>query len=149
MPPPPHPADSGPPQRGQVTVWMLGLAVMLLFLGGLSLDLWRAFTERQTLANAVEAAAIAGGSGIDEARFRTTGTLALAPQRAEQLAVGNLRSQPVFPRLDAAQVNATDAQVEVVATTTVQFTLLRVLLPNDRPFTVEVRAVSVPRESGA
>jgi hypothetical protein len=37
----------------------------------------------------------------------------------------------------------------VVATTTVQFTLLRVLLPNDRPFTVQVRAVSVPRESGA
>ena len=63
--------------------------------------------------------------------------------------MGNLRSQPVFPRLDAAQVNATDAQVEVVATTTVQFTLLRVLLPNDRPFTVQVRAVSVPRESGA
>jgi Flp pilus assembly protein TadG len=149
MPPPPHPADSGPPQQGQVTVWMLGLAVMLLFLGGLSLDLWRAFTERQALANAVEAAAIAGGSGIDEARFRTTGTLALAPQRAEQLAVVNLRSQPVFPRLDAAQVNATDAQVEVVATTTVQFTLLRVLLPSDRPFTVQVRAVSVPRESGA
>jgi Flp pilus assembly protein TadG len=149
MPPPPHPADSRSRQRGQVTVWMLGLALMLLFLGGLSLDLWRAFTERQALANAVEAAAIAGGSGIDEARFRSTGTLALAPQRAEQLAVGNLRSQPVFPRLDTAQVNATDAQVEVVATTTVEFTLLRVLLPNDRPFTVQVRAVSVPRESGA
>jgi Flp pilus assembly protein TadG len=149
MPPLHHPADPGPRQRGQVTVWMLGLAVMLLFLGGLSLDLWRAFTERQALANAVEAAAIAGGSGIDEARFRSTGTLALAPQRAEQLAVGNLRSQPVFPRLNSAQVNATDAQVEVVATTTVQFTLLRVLLPDDRPFTVQVRAVSVPRESGA
>ena len=122
-------ADPGPRERGQVTVWMLGLAVMLLFLGGLSLDLWRAFTQRQNLANAVEAAAIAGGSGIDEARFRSTGTLALAPQRAEQLATGNLRSQPVFPRLDTAQVNANEARVEVVATTTVQFTLLRVLLP--------------------
>jgi hypothetical protein len=54
----------------------------------------------------------------------------------------------VFPRLDTAQVNATDAQVEVVASSTVQFTLLRVLLPEDRPFTVRVRAVSVPRESG-
>jgi Flp pilus assembly protein TadG len=149
MPPPCHrAADPGPRERGQVTVWMLGLAVMLLFLGGLSLDLWRAFTQRQNLANAVEAAAIAGGSGIDEGRFRSTGTLALAPQRAELLAIGNLRSQAVFPRLDTAQVNATEAQVEVVATTTVQFTLLRVLLPNDRPFTVRVRAVSVPRESG-
>ena len=148
MPSPRPPADPGPRERGQVTVWMLGLAVMLLFLGGLSLDLWRAFTQRQDLANAVEAAAIAGGSGIDEARFRTTGTLALAPQRAEQLALTNLRSQPVFLRLDSAQVNATEAQVEVVATSTVQFSLLRVLLPNDRPFTVRVRAVSVPRESG-
>src|SRR6266540_1415895 len=113
MPSPCHrAADPGPRERGQVTVWMLGLAVMLLFLGGLSLDLWRAFTQRQNLA------------------------------------IGNLRSQAVFPRLDTAQVNATEAQVEVVATTTVQFTLLRVLLPNDRPFTVRVRAVSIPRESG-
>src|SRR6266508_533658 len=110
MPSPRPPADTRPRERGQVTVWMLGLAVMLLFLGGLSLDLWRAFNQRQDLATAVEAAAIAGGSGIDEVRFRSTGTLALAPPRAEQLAISNLRSQPVFARLDSAQVNATEAQ---------------------------------------
>jgi hypothetical protein len=136
-------------ERGSVTIWLLGLAVMLLFLGGLSLDLWRAFTERQALASAVDAAAIAGASGIDEPRFRVSGTLALAPPRAEQLAWDNLRAQPVGRRLTAAQVQATAAQVEVAASTTVDFTLLGVLLPGDAPFTVTARAVSVPVEAGA
>jgi len=132
-----------------VTIWLLGLAVMLLFIGGLSLDLWRAFTERQALANAVDAAAIAGASGIDELRFRASGTLALSPSRAEQLAWDNLRAQSVGHRLSAARVDATPARVEVVASTTVDFTLLRVLLPRERPFTVTAHAVSVPVESGA
>jgi hypothetical protein len=136
-------------ERGSVTIWLLGLAVMLLFLGGLSLDLWRAFTERQALANAVDAAAIAGASGIDEPLFRSSGTLALSPPRAEQLAWGNLRAQPVGRRLTAAQVQATPAQIEVVASTTVDFTLLRVLLPGDEPFKVTAHAVSVPVEAGA
>ena len=141
-------SQAGQRERGSVTIWLLGLAVMLLFLGGLSLDLWRAFTERQALASAVDAAAIAGASGIDEPLFRASGTLALAPPRAEQLAWDNLRAQPVGRRLTAAQVQATAAQVEVVASTTVEFTLLRILLPGDKPFTVTAHAVSVPLEAG-
>jgi len=144
-----EPGGSVDREGGSVTIWLLGLAVMLLFLGGLSLDLWRAFTERQALASAVDAAAIAGASGIDEPLFRASGTLALSPPRAEQLAWGNLRAQPVGRRLTAAQVQATPAQIQVVASTTVDFTLLRILLPAEEPFTVTARAVSVPVEAGA
>ncbi|MGH9030897.1 MAG: pilus assembly protein TadG-related protein, partial [Acidimicrobiia bacterium] len=49
-----------------MTVWMLGLCLMLLLLGGISLDLWRAFSERRALASAADAAAIAGASALDE-----------------------------------------------------------------------------------
>ena len=40
--------------RGSITLWTLGLTVMVLFLGGISLDLWRAFEVRQDLAAMAE-----------------------------------------------------------------------------------------------
>jgi hypothetical protein len=32
-------------ESGTITLWMLGLCLMLFLLGGISLDLWRAFSE--------------------------------------------------------------------------------------------------------
>jgi hypothetical protein len=48
---------------------MLGLCLMLFLLGGISLDLWRAFSERRSLA-ATAGAAVAGASALDEAAYR-------------------------------------------------------------------------------
>jgi Putative Flp pilus-assembly TadE/G-like len=135
-------------EHGSITVWLLGLAVMVLFVGGLSLDLWRVFSARQLLGNAADAAAIAGATGIDTARFRSTGQLALDPSTAMQRVGDSLAHQGGLPLTAPPGVDVTQdpPQVVVVLTGQVRLTLLRVLLPNQRPLTIRVRAVSVPRE---
>jgi Flp pilus assembly protein TadG len=134
--------------RGSITVWLLGLAVLVLFVGGLSLDLWRAFSARQLLANAADAAAVAGATGIDTARFRDTGRLTLDPPLAMQRAGDSLAHQGGLPLATPPGVEVTPdpPQVVVVLTGQVRLTLMRVLLPNQAPLTIRVRAASVPRE---
>lgn len=138
----------GGEERGSITIWLLGLAVLLLFVGGLSLDLWRAVGARQLLADAADAAAIAGATGVDSARFRDTGELALDPAVAGQRVRDSLARQRGVPLVaaPAVEVDADPPQVAVVLTGQVRLTLLRVLLPNQPPLTIRVRAVSAPRE---
>lgn len=134
-------------EEGTITLWALGLCVMLLFIGGLSLDLWRVFSERRALAGIVDAASIAGASGIDEETFRQTGEIRLDPQRAEDLALANLAAQADDGSLVRAGVSATPEEVSVRAEGSVQLTLLRVLMPGGGPFTIEVAATAMPRGS--
>lgn len=137
----------GDRERGSITVWLLGLAVLLLFAGGLSLDLWRAVGARQLLANAADAAAIAGSTGIDTARFRDTGEIVLDPAVAEQRVRGSLAHQGAPLAVPPAIEVAPDPpRVQVVLTGRVRLTLLHVLLPNQPPLTIRVSAVSAPRE---
>ena len=57
----------GRDDRGFLTIWLLGLCLLLLVLGGVSLDLWRVFSERQALAGLADSAALAGAGGLDPA----------------------------------------------------------------------------------
>lgn len=132
-------------ERGSLTLWMLGLCVMILFLGGISLDLWRAFGARARLAGESDAAAIAGASGIDEEYFRATGEVRLDPARAEALAWERVAGQPDARRV-RAQVGADTGRVVVHETTTVDFTLLKVFLAGE-PFTVTVESSASPVRS--
>jgi len=133
-------------EEGSVTIWMLGVCVMILFLGGISLDLWRVFTERRALAARVDSAAVAGASGIDEAAFRDRDEVQLDPALAEAIAWESLNSQDPDPSLVTQSVAATPEEITVTATGQVHFTLLGVLLP-DEPFTVMVSATVSPEGS--
>lgn len=134
-------------ERGSITLWVLGLCVMMLFLGGISLDLWRAFSERRALAGIVDAAAVAGSNGIDVDYFRRTNELRLDRGLAEQLAAENLEAQGDTRSLVSAEVAVTDTEVTVRATGRVDFTLLRVFMSGEEPFTVSVEATADPRRS--
>lgn len=131
-------------EDGTLTIWMLGLCVTILFLGGLSLDLWRAFTERRELAGVVDAAAVAAGSAIDEATFREDGILQLEPALARTIACDELRRRTA-PPLTCEGVSADAAGVEVTARRDIQLTLVRVLLHDEEPLTIEVSARAEPR----
>lgn len=133
-------------EGGAVALWLLGLCVVLLFVGGLSLDLWRVFTERRALAGVVDAAAAAGASGIDAAVLRTTGAVVLDPDVAEALAGANLASQTDLDALTTVDIAATPAAVTVSAGGTVDLTLTRVLL-DAAPLTIHVTAVAEPARS--
>lgn len=132
--------------RGSLTLWMLGLCVALLFVGGLSLDLWRVFSERRALAGTVDAAAVAGASGVDVEQFRASGAVVLDPPLAEQLAAASVAGQADTRSLTATAISATPDAVTVTGTGIVEPTLLKVLVPADA-FTIEVSAVVEPQRS--
>lgn len=129
-----------------MALWLLGLCVVLLFVGGLSLDLWRAFTERRALAVAVDAAAVAGASGIDVDVFRATGAVVLDPAEAEALAAANLAAQSGLGALTGVTVSALPAAITVEATGAVELTLTRMLLDAE-PLPIRVAATAEPHRS--
>src|SRR5260370_32904515 len=82
-------------ERGDaMVIWCLGLAILLLPLGGISVDLWHAISEQRALQSAASAAAHAGASGINVATYRNTGQAVLDPAAAVSLAEANLAEQP-------------------------------------------------------
>jgi Flp pilus assembly protein TadG len=130
-------------ETGTITLWILGLCLMVFLLGGISLDLWRAFSERRSLASAADAAAVAGASAIDEAVYRSANVVQLLPAQAEQRARESLASQLDRRSLRGARVTADLSRVTVVVSGAVDFTLLNLVTPGGA-FEVEVRATAQP-----
>ena len=136
-------------ERGNaMVVWCLLLAVMLLPLGGLSIDLWHGIAVQRELQAAAEDAAAAGASGIDVTTYRETGCVLLDSSLAVPLAQANLASQPGLGRLAGAsiQLGAGDAEISVVLTEDVRLTLLS-WVEGDKPLVVSASASSAPRGS--
>lgn len=138
-------------QRGDaMVIWCLGLAVLLLPLGGISLDLWHAISAERALQSTASAAADAGASGIDIPTYRATGSVTLAPSVAVNLASTNLAEQSNPPVLSSPPdiiVAANDGQITVVLHENVHLTLLG-LLEGNRPIHITATASAAPRPSG-
>ncbi len=133
-------------QRGSITLFMLGLCMMMLLLGGISLDLWRAFSERRALAAAADAAALAGAGAVDTGTYRATGEIELDVAAARRRALASLAGQLDRRALRRSTVTADRRSVTVEVDGTVAFTLLR-LLPTGSDFSVRVSARAEPRAS--
>lgn len=118
---------------------------MMFALGGISLDLWRAFSERRALAAAADAAALSGASAIDEARYRTSAELVLVPETAAARARTSLREQLDTAAMRDVTISTGPDSVTVAVHGTVDFSLLRVL--GDGAFEVDVASTAVPRRS--
>jgi hypothetical protein len=133
-------------EEGTITLFALGLCIAVLFLGGLSLDLWRAFSERRELAGIVDGAALAAASAIDEQAFRRHGVVMIDPATAEGVACDYLRAHAdPFPGCAGIRVDASN--VEVRATREVPLTLLRILAPTEPPLVIDVAGRAQPHRS--
>jgi Flp pilus assembly protein TadG len=135
-----------PRESGTITMWMLGLCVMLFLLGGISLDLWRAFSERRSLAATADAAAVAGASALDEAVYRSSGVVRLVPTDAQRRAEASLAEQLDRRALRDARVVASEEEVTVTVGGSVDFSLLQIVAPGDE-FEITVRATARPQAS--
>jgi Flp pilus assembly protein TadG len=133
-------------ESGTITLWMLGLCLMLFLLGGISLDLWRAFSERRSLAASADAAAVAGASALDEAAYRSTGAVRLVPADAQRRARASLADQLDRRALRDARVDATEDTVIVTVGGSVDFSLLQIVAPGDE-FDITVHATARPQAS--
>jgi len=133
-------------EDGAVTLWMLVLSVILLSLGGLSVDLWQVLADRRELAAAADAAAFAAAGRVDEAHYRATGEVALQVEAATAAAAAILaaRDGTGADLLDADVLIAPDAAtVTLVART--DTVLLRLLDPSLRTLDLTVTSRAAPR----
>ena len=131
-------------ERGTMTLWVLGLCIAVLFLGGLSLDLWRVITVRRSLVAMADAGATAGANGLDQGALRD-GVLHLDPALARADADDALRAQTGWPAVDAANVDVAGNRVTVTVRAHVEFTLLGLFVRGD-PVEVQASASAEPRE---
>ena len=128
--------------RGTVTIWVLGLSVALLFLGGLGTDLWHAIAVRRQLSAAADAAATAGANGLDEQQLRL-GNIHVDAVRARSLAEHLLAQEA--PTDASRSVDVDGNQVTVTLRARVNFTLLGIFMRGDG-FAIRVRASARPVE---
>lgn len=129
-------------ERGTATLWVLGLSVSLMFLGGLGLDFWRAIAERRALSARADAAATAAVNGLDEDGLRA-GVVRVVPDRARAIAAAQLAEDS--EKIDEAHIDVDGNIVTVTLRDHVDFSLLGIFMPGDR-FDIEVRASAAPDE---
>lgn len=128
--------------RGSITVWMLGLSVLILLFGGLALDYWRALALQRQLSAVADSAAIAAASGIDEETYRANGDVLLDPDRARSLAQEAVAWQDLVVIASDVEVGA--ATVTVTLTSALDLGLLGVFVDESEPFTVRASATASP-----
>lgn len=131
-------------ESGTITLWVLGLCISLMFLGGLSLDLWRAVADRRQLSSMADSAATAAANGLDLEALRA-GTLHLDPARARAIALASLDEDPHSDELDSVEVEVVDNRVTVTLRDHVPFSLLGIFM-GGKHFDVEVHASAEPEE---
>ncbi len=126
-------------ERGSITFWVLGLSIAVLFLGGLSVDLWRVMSDRRELAAVADSAAAAAASAVDVALWREAGEIRLLDVEAVALAERVVAQQGVARELSApVEVAVAGDFVQVVLTREVELTLLRLLTVGEDPLLVRV-----------
>jgi Putative Flp pilus-assembly TadE/G-like len=131
-------------EHGMITLWVLGLAVAVLFLGGIGLDFWRAIAVRRQVSVMADAAATAGANGLDEPALRG-GRLELDDTRVRQLVIAELAEYPESRKLRAQDLAIVDGQVIVTLREDVHFSLLGIFMGRGH-FTVQARATAEPNE---
>ena len=130
--------------RGSVTLWMLGLSLLLLLFGGLVIDFWRALALQRELAAIADSASVAAASGIDEQHYRLTGEVVIEPDRAVTLGADYVGAQDAG-LLDLAISTATDGStVTVLVVDELELGLMGVFVDQSEPLTVTAEATALP-----
>jgi hypothetical protein len=138
--------ESSRRELGSVTIWGVGLTLMLALFAGLVIDVWRVFAERQDLSGMADSAAIAGATAVDIAHLNETGEVVLDPDLAEARAAEYLLHQDGWSADIAASIaGAPDgATITVGLEKDVDFTLLGPLLPGEAPLHISVTSLASP-----
>ncbi|MDE0376424.1 MAG: hypothetical protein OXK16_10730 [bacterium] len=136
---------SGPAgERGAVVLWSLGLLLMLLFAGGLALDLWRVLSRHGTLSGIAYKSAVAGAARVVESDLYEN-RLVLDPDVAEEAARRFAENQPDWDNSMSLTPEASRSEIVVEITETVPLTLMRMFAPAGG-ITVTVTARASPAE---
>ncbi len=133
-------------ERGSVTLWGIGLTLVLFGFAGVVVDAWRAFAVRQDLAGMADSAAAAGATALDEDAYRATGAVVLDPDVAQTRAAEYLGRQEGFEDSISVAIAATPENVAVSLEQDVHFTILSGFLEGEAPLRVGVTGLAVPSD---
>ena len=123
-------------ERGAASAFVVGLTVTLVVVAGLVVDGGGALNARMTLADDVEAAAVAGAQATDELRLRADDVLVIDPVEAKQRALEVLQGRGY----EGIVVTATDESVTVTAHDSVATKMLSLIGINT--FDIQATATS-------
>lgn len=129
-----------------MTVWALGMSLLLFAVGFLSLDLWSGFSARSQAAAIADSASLAGATALDETAWRT-GTLALDPTLAETRALTAAANHPSWNDDMTVTAAATPTGITVAVTRTIPFRFVAALVP-DRAAVITVTGYAEPAWEG-
>jgi hypothetical protein len=117
-------------------------ALVLLVLGGISLELWRVVDEHRRLSGLAEGAALSGATAVDvEALYGGAEEPLLDPAEAAVRACGYLDYHSDITCGEDAQVDIAGGGIEVVVRSQIDLTLLRLVEPGgSSPIEIVVRA---------
>ncbi len=126
-------------EEGQALPLVLGLALLTFAIAGLAVDGTRAFLFRRTLQSAADAAALAGASEIDTARFYGSGgrVRVLSDEAARRAARRSLQLRALGA---SSVVTADDRGVSVALRDSVPTTFLGIVGIGRLPVAVTARA---------
>lgn len=128
--------------RGQATVFVLGMVLVVFAISGLAVDGTKAFLMRRTLQGAADAAALAGAGELDRSLLYTSGgrRLRLDPASARHAAIKflDLRGLP-----GDAEVQTSEARVIVTLRSEVTTSFLRLIGVSRLPVAVEAGSAPV------
>ncbi len=130
-------------QRGQVSLFALGLALVVLAVTGLAVDGTRAMLLRRSLQNVADAAALQAADALDVERIYHRGPVRLDQESAVAAAAAALRMRG-FDALSSIVVD--DASITVVLRGAVDTTFLGLVGIESVPVAVEsvARPMEVP-----
>lgn len=131
-------------ERGSVTLWTLGLSILLLLFGGLMVDFWRALAVQRELAAIADSASIAAASGIDEEHYRSTGEVLIDPARATGLGSDYVGSQDLALSALSVTTAADQSSVTVLVTDHLELGLIGVFIDDEAPLVIRAEATALP-----
>lgn len=115
-------------EYGTFTVWALGLCITLFMIGGISVDLWRAFTARRQLTEIADTAARNGANKINVERRALYGEViidSVAAKDSAQLSIDeNAELNNVYVKSTIITVDTATNEIDVEVNSNFSFFLL-------------------------
>ena len=131
-------------EKGSITMWMLGLSLLLLLFGGLAIDYWRALALQRELAAVADSAGVAGAPGIDEVHYRASGEVVLDQSRSMGLVARSVDFQGVASSDVEVSFAPDNTSVTVLVRGEVALGLLGVFIDDEAPIRVSASATAFP-----
>ncbi|MGI9016316.1 MAG: pilus assembly protein TadG-related protein [Euzebya sp.] len=132
-------------QRGSITAWLMVVPLLVLLLGGLSVDLWAALAARGRIAAIADEAAAAGATALSEDDSRAVDQqVRLDPAEAQRRALEAVDTHPAIADVTARSATASAELVSVTVEGVSDFLFLRLVGATTVPIRVTGHASATP-----